>query len=112
MVKKQALVKMILLAAVFVAVLGVGAPLAMAQEAEHGEAAAGGGGLGALGLGIGAGLAVGLAGLGTGLTAHFVFGIGDAIALGAKVGILFWLSLAMTVALHNVAMAKTPPARS
>jgi len=85
MVNKKALVRMILLAAVFVAVLGVGS-LAMAQDAEHGgEAAAGGGsgGLGSLGLGIGAGLAVGLAGLGTGLAQSGV-GAGGTGAMAEK----------------------------
>jgi putative inorganic carbon (HCO3(-)) transporter len=35
------------------------------------------------------------AGLGAGLIAHFIFGITDAIALGAKLGIVFWLVLAL-----------------
>jgi len=43
-------------------------------------------------------------GLGAGLLAHFVFSMTDAIALGAKVGILFWLTLALTAALHAVAL--------
>jgi putative inorganic carbon (HCO3(-)) transporter len=43
-------------------------------------------------------------GLGGGLIAHFVFGMTDAIPLGAKVGVLFWLTLALTVALHRVAL--------
>ncbi len=37
--------------------------------------------------------------LSCGLTAHFVFGLADAIALGAKVGIFFWLMLALVAAL-------------
>jgi len=41
-------------------------------------------------------------GLGIGLLAHFLFGIQDAIALGAKVGITFWLILALGVGLYNV----------
>jgi len=41
-------------------------------------------------------------GLGAGLLAHFVFGITDVIPLGSKVGILFWISLAMVVGLHRV----------
>jgi putative inorganic carbon (HCO3(-)) transporter len=45
------------------------------------------------------------AGLGAGLIAHFTFSITDAIPLGAKVGVLFWLTLAMVVALHRVAVA-------
>jgi putative inorganic carbon (HCO3(-)) transporter len=44
-------------------------------------------------------------GLGAGLIAHFVFGMVDAIPLGSKVGVLFWLTLALTVALHQVALA-------
>ena len=40
-------------------------------------------------------------GLGIGLLAHFLFGIQDAIALGAKVGIAFWLLLALAVGLYN-----------
>jgi putative inorganic carbon (HCO3(-)) transporter len=46
------------------------------------------------------------AGLGLGLVAHFCFGLTDAIPLGAKVGILFWLTLALAVALHRVALAR------
>jgi putative inorganic carbon (HCO3(-)) transporter len=42
-------------------------------------------------------------GLGAGFIAHFVFGMTDAIALGSKVGVLFWLMLALTVGLHRVA---------
>lgn len=42
-------------------------------------------------------------GLGAGLVAHFVFSTTDAIPLGAKVGVLFWLTLAVAVALHRVA---------
>ena len=44
-------------------------------------------------------------GLGAGLIAHFSFGLTDAIPLGAKVGVLFWLTLALTVALHKVALS-------
>ena len=43
-------------------------------------------------------------GLGAGLIAHFMFGMTDAIPLGAKVGVLFWMSLALAVGLHQVAM--------
>ncbi|MCC7360943.1 MAG: O-antigen ligase family protein [Anaerolineales bacterium] len=39
-------------------------------------------------------------GLGAGLIAYFVFGLTDAIPLGAKIGILFWLVLALSVSLH------------
>lgn len=43
-------------------------------------------------------------GLGAGLIAHFVFGMTDAIPLGAKVGVLFWLTLALSVGLHRIAL--------
>jgi putative inorganic carbon (hco3(-)) transporter len=43
-------------------------------------------------------------GLGAGLIAHFCFSMTDAIPLGAKVGVLFWLTLALVVSLHQVAM--------
>lgn len=43
-------------------------------------------------------------GLGAGLIAHFVFSMTDAIPLGAKVGVLFWLTLALAASLHHVAM--------
>ena len=46
-------------------------------------------------------------GLGLGLLAHFVFSMTDAIALGAKVGILFWLAIALAVSLHQVALPAT-----
>ena len=45
------------------------------------------------------------AGLGCGLIAHFVFGITDAIPIGAKVGIFFWIALALVVGLQHVAFA-------
>jgi O-antigen ligase len=41
-------------------------------------------------------------GLGAGLIAHFVFSMTDVIPLGAKVGVLFWLTLALIVSLHQV----------
>lgn len=44
-------------------------------------------------------------GLAAGLIAHFVFGLADVIPLGSKVGVLFWLSLAMVAALDRVTMA-------
>lgn len=47
------------------------------------------------------------AGLGAGLIAHFVFGLADVIPLGAKVGVLFWMTLALVVALHRVAIARS-----
>jgi putative inorganic carbon (HCO3(-)) transporter len=45
-------------------------------------------------------------GLGAGLIAQFIFGIFDAIPLGSKVGVLFWLTLALAGGLHRVGMAK------
>lgn len=48
-------------------------------------------------------------GLGVGLIAHFVFGFADVIPLGAKVGVLFWLTLGLTAALHRIAVS---PSRS
>lgn len=44
-------------------------------------------------------------GLGAGLIAHFCFGMTDAVALGAKAGILFWFTLALAIALHQVVRA-------
>jgi len=44
-------------------------------------------------------------GLGAGLIAHFFFSMTDAIPLGAKVGALFWLVLALAVALHRVVLS-------
>jgi putative inorganic carbon (HCO3(-)) transporter len=46
-------------------------------------------------------------GLGAGLIAHFVFSMTDVIPLGAKVGVLFWLTLALIVSLHQVARVRT-----
>jgi len=40
-------------------------------------------------------------GLGAGQAAHFIFGWGDAIPLGAKPGIFFWVSLALIAALYG-----------
>ncbi|MFC2142020.1 O-antigen ligase family protein [Acidobacteriota bacterium] len=40
-------------------------------------------------------------GLGAGLLAHFIWGMGDALALGAKTGAVFWMSLALITALYN-----------
>ena len=42
------------------------------------------------------------AGLGAGLIAHFTFSLTDAIPLGAKVGVLFWATLALAVSVHQV----------
>jgi putative inorganic carbon (HCO3(-)) transporter len=56
--------------------------------------------------------AVGVLGsaLACGLLAHFVFGIGDAVALGAKAGIFFWLTLGLLVALLRVWSRRESPA--
>jgi putative inorganic carbon (HCO3(-)) transporter len=43
-------------------------------------------------------------GLGVGLIGHFIFGMTDVIPLGAKVGVLFWLTVAFVVSLHQVAV--------
>lgn len=40
-------------------------------------------------------------GLGAGQLAHFIFGLGDSIPLGAKPGIFFWVSLALITAMYN-----------
>lgn len=46
-------------------------------------------------------------GLGVGLIAHFMFGLADVIPLGSKVGVLFWLTLALTVSFHHIALTFT-----
>ena len=38
-------------------------------------------------------------GLSMGLASHFIFGIGDSVPLGAKIGIVFWMVLALVVSL-------------
>jgi putative inorganic carbon (HCO3(-)) transporter len=43
------------------------------------------------------------AGLGAGLIAHFIFGVTDAISLGAKLGIIFWFVLALAASVFWVA---------
>jgi len=40
-------------------------------------------------------------GLGCGQLAHFLFGMGDSIPLGAKPGIFFWVSLGLIAAMYN-----------
>lgn len=40
-------------------------------------------------------------GLGCGQLAHFIFEMTDAVPLGAKVNIFFWLSLALVMAIYN-----------
>lgn len=52
------------------------------------------------------------AGLGAGLIAHFVFSMTDAIPLGAKVGVLFWLALSLVVALHQAAPRRREASRA
>jgi O-antigen ligase len=41
-------------------------------------------------------------GIGAGLFAQFVYGINDAIPLGAKVGVFWWVALAITAALFRL----------
>lgn len=50
-------------------------------------------------------------GLGAGLIAHFWFSLTDAIPLGAKVGVLFWVTLALVVSLHQVMVPPAAAAR-
>jgi len=45
-------------------------------------------------------------GLGCGQLAHFIFGMADSIPLGAKVGIIFWISLALITAMYNYIVKK------
>jgi putative inorganic carbon (HCO3(-)) transporter len=46
-------------------------------------------------------------GLGGGLIAHMLFGLTDAVALGAKPGLLFWMLLALICGLHAQVYAST-----
>jgi putative inorganic carbon (HCO3(-)) transporter len=46
-------------------------------------------------------------GLGCGQMAHFIFGMADSIPLGAKVGIFFWFSLGLIVAMYNYMLKNT-----
>jgi putative inorganic carbon (HCO3(-)) transporter len=48
-------------------------------------------------------------GFGAGLIAHFTFSLTDAIPLGAKVGVLFWVTLALAVSLHQLMTPPTSP---
>jgi putative inorganic carbon (HCO3(-)) transporter len=50
-------------------------------------------------------------GLGAGQAAHFIFGWGDAIPLGAKPGIFFWVSLALIAALYERTRVNCGPSR-
>jgi hypothetical protein len=52
-----------------------------------------------------------IGGLASGMIAYFVFGTADTIALGAKVGIFFWIALALIVAVHEQ-VASTQPITS
>ena len=40
-------------------------------------------------------------GLGGGLSAHLLYGLTDAVALGAKPGVLFWMLLGLIAGLHG-----------
>jgi putative inorganic carbon (HCO3(-)) transporter len=42
-----------------------------------------------------------IGGMAAGMIAYFAFGTADAIALGAKVGIFFWIALALIVSMHS-----------
>jgi putative inorganic carbon (HCO3(-)) transporter len=46
-------------------------------------------------------------GLGAGLIAHFMFSMTDAIPLGAKVGVLFWVTLALAVSVYQVMLRRS-----
>jgi putative inorganic carbon (HCO3(-)) transporter len=46
-----------------------------------------------------------MAGVLAGLVAHSIFGLTDAVALGAKPGVFFWLLLALTAALWRMLMS-------
>ena len=48
-------------------------------------------------------------GIGAGLLAHFSFNMTDAIALGAKPGILFWFAAALAVGLQQLGKADAGP---
>ena len=43
-------------------------------------------------------------GLAAGLIAHFTFGLADVIPLGSKVGVLFWLTLALAASVHQLSL--------
>ena len=46
-------------------------------------------------------------GLGCGQMAHLIFGMADSIPLGAKVGIIFWISLGLITATYNYVLKKS-----
>jgi hypothetical protein len=48
-------------------------------------------------------------GLVCGIVAQQVFGITDAIPLGAKVGIFFWVALGLLAAMHQIINLQNPP---
>jgi putative inorganic carbon (HCO3(-)) transporter len=50
-----------------------------------------------------------MAGVLAGLVAHTVFGLTDAVALGAKPGVFFWLLLALTAAVWQLLTRPHPP---
>jgi O-antigen ligase len=45
-------------------------------------------------------------GLGAGMLAYFLFGTADTIALGAKLGIFFWVALALITSMYQTREAK------
>jgi hypothetical protein len=45
-------------------------------------------------------------GLGAGLLAEFVYGTSDVIDTGAKLGLFFWLALALSISLYQVVLAR------
>jgi hypothetical protein len=51
-------------------------------------------------------------GLGWGQVAHLIFGIGDSVPLGARPGIVFWVSLAMITAIYNLNKKAVKPVNS
>ena len=51
-------------------------------------------------------------GFGGGLFAHMVYGMTDAVALGAKPGVLFWMLLGLVVALFEQARSSQPETSS
>jgi putative inorganic carbon (HCO3(-)) transporter len=46
-------------------------------------------------------------GIGAGLVAHFMFSMTDVIPLGAKVGVLFWVTLALAASLDRVMLRQS-----
>ncbi len=56
-----------------------------------------------------AGIKAFVAGIAASLLAHALYGLTDAVALGAKPGILFWMLLGLTAGLHHLVCANPPP---